>query len=108
MLGFEVDTFVTAQEALESAETNPPDLAILDIMLPDMSGYRLNQALKEHPTTAKIPVLIITALKENPPPKEVMREKGISGYLMKPFSMDNFSQTVQGLMPSPATKEKLQ
>jgi two-component system alkaline phosphatase synthesis response regulator PhoP len=51
-------------EALEIVEKNPPDLILLDIMMPKMSGFEVCRRLKNNPKTADIPVIMVTALSE--------------------------------------------
>jgi CheY-like chemotaxis protein len=49
------------REAIESARRELPDLIILDLLMPDVSGFDVVEALKDHPDTARIPILIVTA-----------------------------------------------
>ena len=52
-------------EALEAVAQDPPDLILLDIMMPNMSGFEVCKQLKENPTTRDIPIIIVTALNES-------------------------------------------
>ncbi len=83
--GFVVVSAENGEEGLEIARTQRPDLIILDIMLPEMSGLEVLRKLRFDSDTQKIPVLLLTALA-----KEVDRivglELGADDYVVKPFS----------------------
>ena len=49
------------REAIEAARRELPDLIVLDLMMPDVNGFDVVEALKEHPDTARIPILVVTA-----------------------------------------------
>lgn len=59
--GFDVATAADGEEALEAALQNPPALVVTDLQMPYMSGLDLCIRLKQHPTTANIPALMLTA-----------------------------------------------
>ena len=59
--GFVVDTTMSGKEGVEKAHNNP-DLILLDVMLPDMGGFEVLEALKADPTTKDIPVIILSNL----------------------------------------------
>src|SRR6204780_4234744 len=60
--GHQVRAFGDGPSALAGARENPPDLAVLDIMMPGMSGLEVCRELRKDPATAKIPVILLTAL----------------------------------------------
>ncbi len=74
------------KKALEiAASTPPPDLILLDVMMPEMDGFEVCQKLKDNPDTAKIPVIFITAKTEIADEKQGF-ELGAVDYIAKPFS----------------------
>lgn len=83
--GFEVETVQRGDAALETIRRDPPDLLVLDLMLPGMDGLELTRVLKRDSDTARIPILMLTAKGE-----EVDRivgfELGADDYIPKPFS----------------------
>jgi len=83
--GFEVSTADDGEEALRKAHAVLPDLILLDIMLPEISGVEVCKALRADPATASIPVIMLTAKAE-----EIDRvlglEVGADDYVTKPFS----------------------
>jgi two-component system phosphate regulon response regulator PhoB len=83
--GFQVVLAASGEEALKSARSQPPDLVVLDLMLPGVSGMDVARLLKQDPKTAKIPVLMLTAKGEE---ADVVAglEIGADDYVTKPFS----------------------
>ncbi len=79
--GWEVSSFFTGEEALNAIK-NPPDLWILDIMLPDIDGYQIIKEIKE--TTPHIPVIFISA-RDADLDRILGLELGSDDYLAKPF-----------------------
>jgi DNA-binding response OmpR family regulator len=72
-------------EALRLARERRPDLIVLDLMLPEMNGEEVCRQLKQHPDTASIPVLMLTA-KVQPEERIAGLETGADDYISKPFS----------------------
>lgn len=62
--GYKVNPAVDGQLALQFVQSTPPDLILLDIMMPKMDGYQVCKQLKASPTTKDIPVIFISALNE--------------------------------------------
>ncbi len=71
-------------QALERAQEQAPDLILLDVMMPDMSGYQVIQALQQDDATRQIPVIIISAL-DAPADEERGLDLGAVDYITKPF-----------------------
>jgi CheY-like chemotaxis protein len=61
----------------------PPDLVILDLALPDLDGYEVLRAMQSDPTTRRIPVLVVSASRFDPPPDV----QGVIATLRKPFDL---------------------
>jgi PAS domain S-box-containing protein len=82
--GYRVQTANSGQAALEAARATPPDLVLLDIMMPGMKGYDVCRHLKADEKTQDIPVIFITALSET---EDKLRgfESGGVDYIIKPF-----------------------
>ena len=72
------------KQALKRAESNPPDLILLDIMMPEMDGYEVCKNLKENEQTKDIPVIFITAMKEEGNEAKGF-DLGAVDYITKPF-----------------------
>src|SRR5690348_5725553 len=61
---YQVKAAIHASVALELVESSPPDLVLLDVMMPDIDGYEVCRRLKENPATASIPVIFVTTLSD--------------------------------------------
>lgn len=83
--GFRVLTATKGCTGLETAQKQKPDLVILDLMLPELSGLEICKALKNDPKTKSIPIIMLTA-KGTEADKVVGLELGADDYITKPFS----------------------
>src|SRR5687768_14590980 len=83
--GFDVSGVATGELALKSARAAPPDLVVLDLMLPGVDGVETCRLLKRDPRTRDVPVLMLTARGEE---SDVVKglEIGADDYVTKPFS----------------------
>jgi len=79
--GYEVSTAVDGDQALEMARTHLPDLILLDMLLPKMTGPDVLRALKKDPTTEEIPVVVCTGLSQKN--AERMQADGAFAFLEK-------------------------
>ncbi len=82
--GYTVRKALSGPLALQAAIANPPDLILLDICMPDMDGYEVCRLLKQHPDTAQVPVIFLSALDELEN-KITAFEAGGVDYITKPF-----------------------
>jgi len=82
---FDVDVERRGDEALEAVRRQPPDLIVLDLMLPGLDGLEITRALKRDPATARIPLVMLTAKGEEVD-RIVGLELGADDYIPKPFS----------------------
>jgi CheY-like chemotaxis protein len=82
--GLEVRTAASGQEALDIACAEPPDVILLDVMMPGMDGPEVLQRLRENPGTREVPVVFLTA-KAHRDEIARLRALGVAGVLTKPF-----------------------
>ena len=82
--GYQTSTALNGKEALARAKENPPDLAILDVMMPDMDGYELCQRMRDMPKLAAIPIIMLTALSSVDDRLKAF-DAGADDFLSKPF-----------------------
>ncbi|NET36408.1 MAG: EAL domain-containing protein [Cyanothece sp. SIO1E1] len=84
--GYEVRRAINGSTALMGVQAAPPDLILLDINMPDMSGYEVCYHLKESSTTAEIPVIFISALNDTFDKVKAFDVGGVD-YISKPFEI---------------------
>lgn len=94
---FEVITAVDGEEGLEKAMANPPDLAVIDFMMPKKDGLSLCRELKSNVNTFHIPIILLTAMDESFV-KEEMEEIGIECHISKPFSPKGLLKTICAIL----------
>jgi len=97
--GYEVDLASDGQEALLRVDANVPDLILLDVMMPGLNGYAVCRQLREHSTTKKTPIIIITAL----PAARDSEEGKLSGaneVIVKPLNKDDLMRRVRSYLGS--------
>ncbi len=82
---------------LEKVEQFQPDLILLDIMMPKMSGFEVCQQLKNNPATQDIPVLMVTALRENTDIEKAV-DAGADDFLSKPVNRIELKTRVRSLL----------
>jgi two-component system KDP operon response regulator KdpE len=92
--GFRVVTAENGESALRTAEEDRPDIALLDIMMPDISGLELMRKLRER---SSIPIILLTA-KGGETDKVRGLELGADDYIAKPFSPDELSARVRAVL----------
>ncbi len=95
--GFRVETAGNGTEALSAVARDVPDLVVLDRMLPGLSGDEVLERLKEEPGTSTIPVLVLTAKREQEDRIKGF-ELGADDYLTKPFSPRELVLRVQAIL----------
>jgi two-component system, cell cycle response regulator DivK len=89
-------------KAVDIARTELPDLIIMDIQLPEVSGLDITRWLKDDDKVAHIPVLAVTAFAMRADEMRV-REAGCEGYLAKPIQIQSFLRAVESLIPGAPT-----
>ena len=99
--GLRVLTAGTGTKALDLARAERPDLMLLDVGLPEMSGYEVCRALKTDPETAGIRVVMLTA-RAGLADQRLAAEAGAETYLTKPFSPAALLEVVRSLLRSEA------
>ncbi|MFN2269319.1 MAG: response regulator transcription factor [Anaerolineae bacterium] len=95
--GFEVELATNGEEAVKKAPQVQPDLIMLDVRMPRMTGYEACRILKENPVTAEIPIVFLSAKGQ-----EVEIEQGLASgaleYIVKPFAPDDLANQVRDIL----------
>lgn len=91
--GYEVVTARDGLEGIAKAEFRRPDLILLDLMMPDVSGGRMFDEMKQHPSTAGIPIIVVTG---KPDAHETFDDElGPDNVVMKPFEPEGLLARVR-------------
>jgi CheY-like chemotaxis protein len=93
-----VITADTGKAALRLAQYQLPDLILLDILLPDLSGIEVTRQLRQATTTAKIPIVALTAL-ASAEERDRILNAGCNDYLSKPYDLDDLEEIVTHHLP---------
>jgi CheY-like chemotaxis protein len=103
--GYELATATSGEEALAMVARQPPDLVLLDIMMPGMNGYVVTAQLKANPASRHIPVLVLSSLDDRSSQAHGAGA-GADGFLSKPVDRRELCDAVRALLtaapPRPA------
>lgn len=95
--GYDHDRIASGGEALSRIRSSHPDLVLLDVMLPDVSGYEICQDVRLDPTLSDVKILMMTARGS-----AIERRKGLAlgadGFISKPFELTELRQEVRRLL----------
>lgn len=97
LAGYEVFTAADGQEGLSKARAGAPDLILLDLMLPKLSGFDVCATLKQNDRYRGIPIIILTA-KGQSQDKQVCREAGADAYLSKAATSGVILEQIEALL----------
>lgn len=102
--GYDIRAFETAKDFYRKAEERMPDLVLLDVMLPDESGYDIVKKIRNTPAMRKLPVIMVTAKTQ-----EIDMIKGLDDgaddYIKKPFSIMELISRVKALLRRTSSEE---
>ncbi len=109
--GFQVSTATNGEEALQVANDQLPDIILLDLMLPRISGLEVLRALKKNPATSHIPVMVLTSLSQQN--EEKLLAEGADAYFEKSAldldkNSDRLAATVETVLARVNRKKRLE
>ena len=105
--GYNVRPIPDGMLALKSAMSHPPDIVLLDIMMPSMSGFEVCRALKAHPQTSDIPIIFISALNDTFDKVQAFAVGGVD-YITKPFQAEEVLSRVKTHVSLQLSRKRLQ
>jgi DNA-binding response OmpR family regulator len=85
-MGIDVDAYFDGKSGLDAIVATPPDLAIVDVLMPEMNGLEVARAIRANEATKDLPVVIFSAL-VRPEDQEAGLASGADHYVIKPFSV---------------------
>ncbi|MBN3907617.1 MAG: hybrid sensor histidine kinase/response regulator [Nostoc sp. NMS1] len=94
--GYEIDLVSDGIKALRQVEQSPPDLILLDVMMPGIDGYEVTRRIRNNPAISYIPILLITAFHESSVVEGL--DAGADDFIRKPFDTDELLARVRSLL----------
>jgi|SRR5690625_485228 len=105
--GYEVETALSGAAALELVTASPPDLILLDIMMPDLDGYEVTRRIKADPTLPFIPIILVTA-RDSTQDKVAGLDAGADDYLTKPINFPELEARVRSMLRIKELQDELE
>ena len=102
--GYKVMLASNGMKAIQSVVQHMPDLAVLDVMMPDMNGYELCRKLRQPPIKATVPIVLLTAMASDTEKKQAL-EAGANEIWSKPFDMELFRRRMADLLNTAQSPE---
>ena len=96
--GFEVVGAAGGKEGLEKVREQPPELVLLDLMMPDMDGWEVYQQMKADEKTKDIPVIVVTAKAQSIDKVLGLHIAKVDDYIAKPFSPQDLLNSVEKVL----------
>ncbi len=96
MEGYSVEVAYSGYAALESIASHPPDLILLDVMMPEMNGFEVTRRLRQNPSLPFIPILLVTGYSE--PTAADGFEVGADGFIRKPIDFDDLLHQIRTIL----------
>ena len=96
-LGHEAVTAEDGAAGVEAAKTSLPDLILMDVVMPNLNGFQATRAISKEPTTAQIPVVLVTT-KDQETDKVWGMRQGAKAYITKPFTENQLVEVINSLL----------
>ncbi|MBU4242611.1 MAG: response regulator [Nanoarchaeota archaeon] len=96
--GYDVITTGSGREALEKLKTAKPDLILLDMMMPNMSGRQVCEAIRKNSKTKNLRIAFLTVAKFSEAGKEKLNELKVLDYITKPFDNQDLVERVKKIL----------
>ncbi|NJN66205.1 MAG: response regulator [Chloroflexaceae bacterium] len=104
--GYDVSTAMRGRDALDICRKTPPNLALLDVNLPDMEGYDIGKSLRASPRTRHIPIIFLTARGERQDRLRGLGEVQAQYYIVKPFDIEEVHTIVKNQLAEARRKNQ--
>ena len=103
----ETETSIDGQDTLDKIESFKPDLVLLDVMMPKLSGFEVCKQIKDSPETKRIMVLMVTALNELGDIERAVNS-GTDDFLSKPVNRVELTKRVENMLKLKGTEDELE
>lgn len=97
LMGHQAALATDGEDALAVIGQQPPDLILMDLMMPILNGFEAIHALKSDPATRPIPIIAISALSRQRD-QQAAFDAGADDYISKPFDLDLLAEKIEGLL----------
>ena len=94
--GYSVEVADSGRSALESIAFHPPDLVLLDVMMPDMNWFEVTRLIRQNPALPFIPIFLVTG-KSEPTPADGF-DVGADGFIRKPIDFDDLLNRIRTIL----------
>ena len=98
--GYDFDVASNGQDALDKINKQPPDLVLLDLMMPGLNGFETCRRIRSNPATKKLPVIIVTALHSDSDSADAAT-CGANDFLVKPVDPEILAKRLRKFIGSP-------
>ena len=102
--GHQTTLTADGEDGIAAAVADPPDLAIVDVMMPGINGYEVCRRLRANPATSSVPILILTA-RGQPVDREAALDAGADEYMAKPVTVSALLEGIDGLLAKASAAE---
>lgn len=102
--GYIVEIADSGRAALESIASHPPDLILLDVMMPGMNGFEVTRRLRQNPSLPFIPIFLVTGYSE-PTPADGL-DVGADGFIRKPIDFDDLLHQIRTILQHRSLSER--
>lgn len=96
--GYQVEVADSGRAALDKIATNPPDLVLLDVMMPEMNGFEVTRRIRQNASLPFIPVLLVTGYSELTAADGF--DAGADGFIRKPIDFDHLLERIRAILHS--------
>jgi len=96
--GYHIQTALSAKEAVSCIEKRVPDLILLDLLMPKISGFDFLEMLRVDDKTVNIPVIVISAVIDDESINRIL-SLGATGFIQKPVNIQNLIESVERILP---------
>ena len=96
-MGCSVETAMDGLSGFAAFDKAPPDLVLLDVMLPELDGYGVLERIRSHPAGGDVPVIMVTAL-QNADARAKALDMGADDYVAKPFRLGELRSRVRSVI----------